>query len=273
MAAPQIVLPPAAAYYLCSRFDLMLHPLLRVGWMPAEATEQQQRQALDRGRQQLAQQGLLQHEDLDPFLEDAIHLLARPPLAVGLAVHSREGESYNAVFVEYGRATIQAYQADGEQATELQNILITRQEYGGPVGNAANLVGQLTPARSASVSVPADYFDQASNRARGGNSLITAFTSSGIRSNDAKTLAEAYGSKRLRDGGFSVRAYDQKIRKTNKHPVKLQFMTTENGSYLVQRKPSGDGREWLNLVPADNRRLTAALNEMVQALRSVPAYR
>lgn len=188
-------------------------------------------------------------------------------------MHSREGESYNAVFVEYGRATIQAYQADGEQATELQNILITRQEYGGPVGNAANLVGQLTPARSASVSVPADYFDQASNRARGGNSLITAFTSSGIRSNDAKTLAEAYGSKRLRDGGFSVRAYDQKIRKTNKHPVKLQFMTTENGSYLVQRKPSGDGREWLNLVPADNRRLTAALNEMVQALRSVPAYR
>ena len=126
MSRREISLPPEAASYLCKRFDLQLHPLLRVGWLPVDATEEDHRRATDLAREQLTRQGLLALDDLHPFLEDAVQLIARPPLAVGVAVLRREGESFNAVLVEQGRSTIQAYQPDGESAEELREIRLCR---------------------------------------------------------------------------------------------------------------------------------------------------
>ncbi|MEU5850964.1 ESX secretion-associated protein EspG [Saccharopolyspora shandongensis] len=267
VAGREISLPPAAANYLCTRFDLQLHPLLRVGWLPMEATEQDRAEAAELGRRQLTQQGLFDGDELHPFLEDTVHLLARPPLAVGVAVSSRDSESFNAVLVEHGRSTIQAYQADGDSQDDLRDIRIKRHEHGGPAGNAINLLGRIIAAEGISVSVPYEQLYRVGKRMGSGEqSLLSALGSNGIRGNDAKTLAQAFTVKRTMDGLFTIRAYDQKVRRTRTLPFNLQFFVTEAGCYLAQRKPGRDGREWYTLAPADGRKLTGTLDEMIKVL-------
>lgn len=273
MAGRELSLSPTAASYLCTRFDLQLHPLLRVGWLPVEATDQDRRAAVERGQQELRQQGLLDGDELHPFLEDAIHLLARPPLAVGLAVHSRDGESFNAVLVEHGRDTIQAYQPDGEPQDQLREIRIRRHDHGGPAGNAVNLIGRVTAASSPSVSVPYEQLDRAGKRMSSGDTnLGSALAANGIRGSDAKALAQAFSAKRTLEGVFTVRAYDQKVRRMHTLPFNLQFFATEAGCYQAQRKPGRDGREWYTLAPADSRKLVATIDEMIKILTRPAAH-
>ncbi|MDR7301864.1 ESX secretion-associated protein EspG [Haloactinomyces albus] len=268
MGENRISITPDSAAYLCERFDIQLHPLLRVGRMPMEAGEDERRQAGEEGRRQLKQQGLIDTDEVHPFLNDAWHLLAHPPLAVGLAVQSRTGENFNAVLVEQSRNTIQAYQADGETPEELRDIVISRHEYGGPAGNAVNLLGGLRPAAGGSASLPAELLDTASKRmaADPSGSMPAALASSGVRQADAQVLAKAFGAPRTLDGVLTVRVYDRKVRRTHKLPTNLQVFATEDGCYLAQKKPGGDGREWFTLAPADGRKIAAALEEMVGAL-------
>lgn len=267
MARRELSLPPAAANYLCTRFDLQLHPLLRVGWLPLDATDEDRREAAELGRRQLIQQSLFDGDELHPFVEEAVHLLARPPLAIGVAVHAREGEDFNAVLVEYGRSTVQAYQADGETPDDLRDIRIKRHEHGGPAGNAINLLGKVTAAEDASVSIPYAHLEQVTTRMGGSaRTLSSALGYAGVRGAQAKTLMNAFTAKRSLEGLITVRAYDQKVRRTRSLPFNLQFFATEAGCYLAQRKPGRDGREWYTLAPADSRKLVGTINEMIRLL-------
>lgn len=92
-AGARLSIPPQAATYLCQRLDAHLHPLLRVGRLPVESTEEDRHQAEELGRRQLVERQLLEHDDLHPFLDEALHLLAKPPLAVGAAVHREQGRT------------------------------------------------------------------------------------------------------------------------------------------------------------------------------------
>lgn len=100
MAGGEITLSPHAAMFLSERLDLVPHPMLRVGRLPVSATEDDKLAATDEGRNHLRSIGLMDHNDLEPVVEDAWYALSRPPLAVGLATHSRRGPSYNAVFID-----------------------------------------------------------------------------------------------------------------------------------------------------------------------------
>lgn len=260
------VTPPAAAY-LCNRFDTHLHPMLRVGRLPLDADERDHADLAQRGRDDLAQRGALDRDELHPFLEDAVQLLARPPLAVGLAVHHPAGRSFNAVLVEQGRDVLEAYQADGTEPDDLQNIQLVRHEHGGASGNAVRLLGTIKPAPGRSVSVPTSYLDESDKRLKAGSTLQAALSGAGVGSNDARTLITAFTSERAYDGVFTARAYDEKVRRMHVLPVNLQFFITSDGCYMSQRAHGGDGREWFTLAPADGRKLTAKIEEMVKALR------
>jgi hypothetical protein len=267
VARRELSLPPAAANYLCTRFDLQLHPLLRVGWLPLDATDEDRREAAELGRRQLIQQSLFDGDELHPFVEESVHLLARPPLAIGVAVHAREAEDFNAVLVEYGRSTVQAYQADGETPDDLRDIRSKRHEHGGPAGNAINLLGKVTAAEDASVSIPYAHLEQVTTRMGGSaRTLSSALGYAGVRGAQAKTLMNAFTAKRSLEGLITVRAYDQKVRRTRSLPFNLQFFATEAGCYLAQRKPGRDGREWYTLAPADSRKLVGTINEMIRLL-------
>lgn len=273
MSGRELALPPAAANYLCTRYDLQLHPLLRVGWLPVDATEQDKAEAAELGRQQLRQQGLLDADGLHPFVEDAIRLLARPPLAVGLAVNRREGENFNAVLAEYGRSTVQVYQADGDTPDDLRDIVIKLQESGGPAGNAVGLLGRISAAEGSSVSVPYDKLQQVTEwMSRGDDkNLSAALSHLGVRGAAARTLITAFTAKRDLEGLFTVRTFDDKVRRTRALPFGTQFFNTEAGCFFAQRKPGRDGQEWYILAPADTRKLTGVVNEMVKLLTSPTA--
>ena len=273
MARRELSLPPAAANYLCTRFDLQLHPLLRVGWLPLDATESQRREAAELGRRQLVQQSLFDGDELHPFVEEAVHLLARPPLAIGLAVNARERENFNAVLVEYGRSTVQAYQADGDTPDDLREIRVKRHEHGGLAGNTVNLLGKVTAAEGSSVSVPYAHIERVSKRmGSSARTLSAALGYAGIRGAQATTLTQAFTAKRSLEGLITVRAYDRKVRRTRSLPFNVQFFATEAGCYLAQRKPGRDGQEWYTMAPADSRKLIGTINEMIRLLTS-PAAR
>ncbi|MFC7340696.1 ESX secretion-associated protein EspG [Saccharopolyspora griseoalba] len=273
MSGRELRLPAAAANYLCTRYDLQLHPLLRVGWLPVDATEQDRAEAAELGRRQLGQQGLLDADGLHPFVDDAIRLLARPPLAVGLAVNLRDGENFNAVLAEYGRSTVQAYQADGETPDDLRDIVVKRQEFGGPAGNVANLLGKIDAAEGASVSVPYDKVKQIAEwMSRGEDkNLSAALGHLGVRGAAARTLTTALTAKRDLEGLLTVRAFDEKVRRTRSLPFGTQFFNTEAGWFFAQRKPGRDGQEWYILAPADARKLTGVTSEMIKLLTSPTA--
>ncbi|GAB2731900.1 hypothetical protein GCM10027174_00320 [Salinifilum aidingensis] len=269
-AQRQLSLSPEAVHYLCERFDLRLHPMLRVGWLPVGATEDDQRELARRGHDELARQGLLDEGDPHPFVDDALHLLAKPPLAVALAARVPGGEDFNAVLVEHGRDTIQAYQPDGENAEQVREIRLSRHEFGGPARNAVDLLGGVGAASGGSVSLPTEQLDRVGS-GRGSGGLLPALRSAGIAGSDAQVLVKALTGERTMDGVFTARAYDRKLRRVRKLGSNLQFFTTTEGTYFLRRKTGGDGREWCTIAPADNRKLVSQLEEMAKELTAQSA--
>ncbi|KGI83033.1 secretion protein [Actinopolyspora erythraea] len=264
----QISVGPAAAIYLCERYDLMLHPLLRVGMLSVQLDEEERVRIPEEGRAELRQQGLLQTDEVHPFLDDAWHLLAYPPLAVGMAVRDDE-ESFNAVLVEQGRGTLRAYQADADEAGAAENILLDRQEYGGLGGNAVKLLGELEPLSGGSASVPTELLKQAGQRmgADPSGSAVSALAASGIRQNDARVLANVMTTPRTTEALITARSHDRRVNRTHKLPVTLQVFRTAQGCYMTQRSAGSDGREWFTVAPADQRKVTAKVEEMLEHLR------
>lgn len=164
---------------------------------------------------------------------------------------------------------MQAYQADGATPDEVTDVVISRHEYGGPAGNAVELLGKIQPGHDASVSLPSEQLDQAGGRMRAGApGLAGALGASGIEQADAQVLARAFSAKRELDGVITVRSYDQHIRRRRKIPVNLQFFSTAEGAFIAQKKPGPDGREWFTLAPADGRKLVARTEEVSKALRT-----
>ncbi|PRW63455.1 ESX secretion-associated protein EspG [Actinopolyspora mortivallis] len=270
MTRNRISISPLAAAYLCERYDTHPHPMLRVG-APREVTDEQQRRAAhDAGRRELQQQGLIDTDEVHPFLEDAWTLLSHPPLAFGLAVRDNDGENFNAVLVEHGRSTLRAYQADGRDHETLEDIVLSSHEYGGPAGNTVQLLGDPRAAPGGSASLPTELLDRAGKHmaAEPGGSTLTALNSAGVRGEDARALARALNSTRHLEALITLRLYDNRVRRVHTLPFGLQVFTTDEGAYFTQRRTGGDGREWFTLAPADGRKITAKLDEMTNQLRA-----
>lgn len=264
----QISVGPAAAIYLCERYDLTIHPLLRVGMLSVLLDEEERTRIPEQGRAELQRQGLIRTDEVNPFLDDAWHLLAYPPLALGIAVRDDE-ESFNAVLAEQGRGTLRAYQADSEDSESVENILLDRQEYGGLGGNAVKLLGELKPITGGSASVPTDMLKQAGQRMSSdpaGNAM-GALASAGIRQNDARVLANLMTTPRTTEALITARRHDRKVNRTHKSPVNLQVFRTAQGCYTTQQSTGSDGREWFTVAPADDRKVAAKIEEMVERLR------
>ncbi|MCA1189414.1 MULTISPECIES: ESX secretion-associated protein EspG [unclassified Saccharopolyspora] len=274
MARGRMSISPLAAAYLCERFDSHVHPLLRVGRLAGEPTRDELARAAELGRQDLARRGYLERDELHPFLDDAWQLLSRPPLAVGVAVHAKRGTSFNAVCVEHGRATVRAYQADGENNDDLQDIVLSRHEYGGPAGNAVELIGAPASGGGGTASVPVEVLDGATARMRRNptGSLLSALTGAGVKSADARVLASVLTAERELDGVFTARSHDRRVGRTHRPPFSVSFFTGADGCYLTQKREGGDGRQWFTVAPADRRKLTAKIEEMAR-LVALPAAR
>lgn len=131
-------------------------------------------------------------------------------------------------------------------------------------------VVDLLPAhptpRSRSVSLPADALDRAAEAAgSSAGRFQTLLRDSGLSWPDAHRVVAVLGAVRRmgqfgaarrerRDGGWGPRRRGGYV---------VAFYDTPDGRWQFTRRPSGDGRQWATLAPADRTRLTAAVTDLL----------
>lgn len=266
MAQRNISLSPLVVDYLCERLDITLHPLLRTARFGQDDEERSRARGL--ALEEMRSQGLAERDDVHPFVDEVMHLLAKPPLAVGVATQTQNGENFNAVLIERGRSVVQAYQPDGETPEEAREIKVVVHEYGGLPWNTVSLLPKSKGAQGMSVSMPAEVLQQAAERAANKPSEMRgALTSLGIRSAEASALAQAFAAERVGGGQITVRGTD-KLGRGHKLPTYVQYFDTKDGRYMTQSKPGHDGRDWFLFVPADEQKIAAKVDEMLRTFVS-----
>lgn len=271
MAQRNISLSPLVVDYLCERLDLTMHPLLRTARFGQDDEERSRARAL--ALDELRSQGLAERDEVLPFVNEVMHMLAKPPLAVGVATQTRDGENFNAILIERGRSVVQAYQADGQTPDEAKEIKIAVHEYGGLPRNTVSLLPKAKAAQGMSVSMPTEVLQQAAQRtADKPGEIRGALTSLGIRSAEASALAQAFSAERIGGGQITVRGTD-KLGRGHKLPTYVQYFDTKDGRYMTQSKPGHDGRDWFLFVPADEQKIAAKVDEMLRTFVSQPTGR
>jgi hypothetical protein len=128
--------------------------------------------------------------------------------------------------------------------------------------------------RSRSVSLLAAVLDQAAAQAGGSRSqLETALRNQGLAWADAQKIGDVLGNV-VRMGQFGA-AYRPRRRgmlgRRVRAPYVVSFYDTPAGRWQFTRRPSGDGRPWSTLAPADHARLTHAVAELLDHLRKEAA--
>jgi hypothetical protein len=127
---------------------------------------------------------------------------------------------------------------------------------------AVSIAGELGPGPGRSVSVPSEILQSADAQAKGEPHLfVTALDERGVDLTDAQVLASMLGGSVLRGQvGVERRRRDGRMVRADRV---VAFHDTYGGRYLYLRKPSTDGQDWSTVTPADNRRLAASVQELL----------
>jgi hypothetical protein len=202
---------------------------------------------------EIERRGLGRQVGLYPGIERALGILARPDREIdgrtwlGRSVRflaaSRDEEAVLAILAD-GHITIHSIAASG-------------------LPSAA--IGVLAPVPAGpgqSVSLPAADFEQAANSAGGTKQgFERALRARGIREDDVTTLAAMIDDVAA-TGNFGAAARD-KWGKRHRAERVISFFDTGNGRYVQVRRPSQDGSHWTTISPADNRKLTHQVEQML----------
>jgi len=198
---------------------------------------------------------------LDPWLEDAFALLARPQISVH-AYFSEHREERRSVFVAmYGQFGALATVRDGEFV--LEDLY--------PASAPRALVAMLPerPAgRGMSVTLPTDQLRAAAGQVSGAGSPTAvrgALRATGMRDDEAEFVAEALTAERTGGGQIGAKHHDRIVGRTMRVPFTVDYIDTARGRYLVQHKPGPDGRRWCTFAPGDRNRLIGQVGELIQA--------
>ncbi|GAA4834455.1 ESX secretion-associated protein EspG [Saccharopolyspora rosea] len=129
-------------------------------------------------------------------------------------------------------------------------------------GLAREAVSVLPAGSGGSVSVPSADLDAAAEEAGDDlERLPTALVRRGVRADDAETLARMVNGVGSR-GQFGVAARDRWGRRTRAGHV-VGCFDTPHGRYAQLRRESPSGQPWSTIAPADARRLTAHVEELL----------
>ncbi|MCP2257987.1 EspG family protein [Streptoalloteichus tenebrarius] len=256
----RITLSLLAVDALREHLDVKLPVLLEV---PSHGDTLDERPGLlRRGWAEIQERGLGRPGELDPFVEDAFHLLARPPVGVHVIFGEHPDDERAAVVGMDGDKAVLAAILDGEFVLERLYA----------PSAARTLVGMLPDAPAGtgvSVTAATDALEDVVRRSAGSaNAMAAGFASVGLRQEDAQHLARVLTAQRLRGGQFGAKSFDYVTGRTTRVPFTVDFIDTTDGRYLVQHKPAGDGRRWFTLAPGDRNRLTERVNELIRSASS-----
>ncbi|WP_309115775.1 ESX secretion-associated protein EspG [Saccharothrix sp.] len=241
---------------------------LRLGEYPAilsipahGATLDERRKLFDGAWDSLETRGLAARRDPDPRLAGWLELLARPEQEVDARLRLDDGPRIRAVAAaRRGHAVLAVLTAETLSLQEIDESAL-----------ASSVVGLLPPhamPRSRSVSLPAADLEKAAATAgESASRMEAALRDNGIPRPDAQKISSVLGGVvRMGQFGAAVRPVRHGVPgPRTRGPYAVSFYDTAEGRWQFTRRPSGDGREWSTLSPADHQRLVHAVSELLSS--------
>lgn len=196
------------------------------------------------------------HRDqVDDDLGDLLVLLDRPQRSVDVRIWA--DRQIRALAAGNGRAGVLVI-VDGD-IVELTPIRGTAL-----VEAAVSVAGELPAGPGRSVSVPNDVLRRAGERAGQWNpqGLCDELRALGVSAGDATDLAVMADGMGMR-GQFGVESRPRRDAGAERADRVVAFHDTPAGRYLHVVRPSGDGRRWSTIAPADNQRIAEYVRELL----------
>jgi hypothetical protein len=221
-------------------------------------TEEERARVVEHARDGLRAGGLLRGDLLDPDLEAALRVLAAPRVSVD-AVGYSAGPLRGLVASDGSRAVLAALDGDHLALATVR-----------PTALAPSIV-QVLPAgslgRGQAMSVPYEALRQSAapdDETGEGNPFADdaerdALLGAGVSASDADTLLDL-ANGRIAGGQFGVNTADRFGGTMRRNPTLVTWFDTAEGRYLLVRQG-----EWLSLSPADDQRITARIDELLNA--------
>ncbi|WP_033442802.1 ESX secretion-associated protein EspG [Saccharothrix sp. NRRL B-16314] len=223
------------------------------------ATLDERRTLFDDAWRSLEARGLAARGELDARLAGALALLSRPEREVDARLRLDEGPRVRAIAAtRRGHAVSAVLTADVLALSLIDESAL-----------AASVVSLLPPhptPRSRSISLlSADLERAAATAGESATRLENALRDNGLSRPDAQKVASVLGGViRMGQFGTAVRPSERGRPGPRKRgPYAVSFYDTPEGRWQFTRRPSGDGREWSTLSPADPQRLVHAVSKLL----------
>jgi hypothetical protein len=203
----------------------------------------------------LEARGLGRPVEVNPVIEEILGVLAKPAYEVDVRAHI--GRNMRVLAAAVGETGAVAELSEG--SVTLRHASATA------LPSAALAVLPATAAGPGrSVTLRTDDFETAAGEAGSRDGFGKALLAKGLRADDAETLAEM-----IKDvahmGNFGAAARDRLGRRRRAERV-VSFFDTEDGRYVQIRKPADDGTLWTTISPADVRKLTHHVTELLDEI-------
>lgn len=234
--------------------------------IPSHGATSDERRALFRDAWRgLEERGLAARGVLDARLADWLALLAHPEREVDARLRLDGGPRVRAVAAAgHGRAVLAVLTTGGIGLAGIDEAALA--------ASVVSLLPPHPPPRSRSVSVLADDLDRAAAVAgQSVSRMENALRESGLARADAQKIALVLGGvTRMGQFGAAARHVRQgRSGPRRRGPYAVSFYDTAEGRWQFTRRPSGDGREWATLSPADQPRLVHAVSELLASTDAV----
>jgi hypothetical protein len=201
----------------------------------------------------LEARGLGRSVDVNQDIEELLGVLAKPDREVDARV-----------YVGRNARVLAAAAGDTAAVVELsgETVTLRRASAEGLPSAALAVLPGIAAGPGQSVTLRTADFEAAAAEAGGTREGFgNALHATGVRPDDATALAEM-----LKDvehmGNFGAAARDKLGRRRRADRV-VSFFDTEEGRYVQIRKPADDGTLWTTISPADLRKLTHHVTELL----------
>lgn len=217
------------------------------------ATHTERRALVAETMDALEQRGLVKRDRAVPELADWLTLLAHPQVCVDTWVWTdRTIRSLTAVS---GSQAVLAV-VDGPE------VWLIPARDSAVAESAVSVAGERPAGAGYSVNLEtAVLLDADRDAGSDPKEFARALGRAGVPTDDANVVANMTSDMQVR-GQFGVtrRQRDQRMRRAERV---ICFHDTPHGRYLYLARPNNDGRQWTTITPADNRRLVACVEELL----------
>jgi hypothetical protein len=201
----------------------------------------------------LEARGLGRPVEVHQDIEEMLSVLAKPAREVD--VRAYVGRNVRVLAAAVGDRAAVAELSDG-------SVTLRRASATGLPSAALAVLPATAAGPGQSVTLRTTDFEAAANAAGGTrDGFGKALLDKGLRADDAEALTEM-----IKDvanlGNFGAAARDRLGRRRRAERV-VSFFDTEDGRYVQVRRPADDGTPWTTISPADLRKLTHHVTELL----------